>query len=138
VARIFVIAWKDALVRFSSKTELLFFLILPVMFTFLLSGVGGEAMQKIPILVVDQDASSLSTALIQVLASNEDLDVKVTSQVEAISQFKNRQTPAWVVIPSGLEAQLTADLRQHWISIRQPATPARMPPNERFYLRLER
>ncbi len=32
------IAWKDALVRFSSRSELLFFLVLPLVFTFLIGG----------------------------------------------------------------------------------------------------
>ncbi len=38
---ILAIAWKDTRVRFSSRSELLIFLILPVAFTFILSGGGG-------------------------------------------------------------------------------------------------
>lgn len=36
--KIFAIAWKDAIVRFGSSAELLFFIILPIVFTFLLAG----------------------------------------------------------------------------------------------------
>jgi ABC-2 type transport system permease protein len=108
VTRILAIAWKDTLVRFSSKTELLFFLILPVLFTFLLSGVGGGGSQQIAVLVVDQDASSLSAAFIQALTNNADLEVKVTSHAEAESEYRNRQAQAWVLIPAGFETELAA------------------------------
>jgi len=37
--KIFAIAWKDAIVRFGSSSELLFFIVLPIVFTFLLAGV---------------------------------------------------------------------------------------------------
>jgi ABC-type transport system involved in cytochrome c biogenesis permease component len=36
--KIFAIAWKDAIIRFASSSELLFFIILPLVFTFLLAG----------------------------------------------------------------------------------------------------
>ncbi|MBK9207590.1 MAG: ABC transporter permease [Anaerolineales bacterium] len=36
--KIFAIAWKDAIVRFASSSELIFFIILPLIFTFLLAG----------------------------------------------------------------------------------------------------
>ncbi len=36
--KIFAIAWKDTIVRFASKSELLFFIVLPMLFTFLLAG----------------------------------------------------------------------------------------------------
>ncbi|MCC6985468.1 MAG: hypothetical protein IT309_03490, partial [Anaerolineales bacterium] len=36
--KIFAIAWKDAVIRFASSSELLFFIILPLIFTFLLAG----------------------------------------------------------------------------------------------------
>jgi predicted permease len=38
MSKIFAIVWKDFKIRSSSKTELLFFIILPVIFTLLLSG----------------------------------------------------------------------------------------------------
>ena len=36
--KIFAIAWKDAIIRFASKSEWLFFVILPITFTFLIAG----------------------------------------------------------------------------------------------------
>lgn len=106
MTRVFAIVWKDALVRFSSKMEILFFLLLPVLFTFLLSGVGGGSAENIPLLVVDQDASRLSSVLVKALTRNTDLAVTVTTRAEAESQFQNRQAVAWVVIPAGLDAEL--------------------------------
>jgi len=68
--QILAIAWKDALVRFSSRSELLFFIVLPVVFTLILSG-GlaklGQSDDRVPVLVVDQDHSALSAELLQAL-----------------------------------------------------------------------
>jgi len=55
--KIFAIGWKDNIVRFSARSELLFFLVLPLVFTFLLGGAGVGGSSQIAILVVDQDQS---------------------------------------------------------------------------------
>ncbi len=36
--KMFAIAWKDARIRFSGFSELIFFIILPIVFTFILGG----------------------------------------------------------------------------------------------------
>jgi len=36
--KIFAIAWKDTIIRFASSSELLFFIVLPIIFTFLIAG----------------------------------------------------------------------------------------------------
>ena len=36
--KILAIAWKDAIIRFSSRSEILFFLVLPIVFTLILGG----------------------------------------------------------------------------------------------------
>ena len=54
--KIFAIAWKDAIIRFASSSELLFFIILPIVFTFLLAGgtPSGNEDNRIRLLVVDE------------------------------------------------------------------------------------
>ena len=65
--KIFAIAWKDAIIRFSSSSELIFFIILPLIFTFLLAGGtpkadGGD--QRIRLVVVDQAHTTISQNII--------------------------------------------------------------------------
>ena len=54
--KIFAIAWKDAIIRFASSSELIFFIILPIVFTFLLAGgtPSGNEDPRIWLLVVDE------------------------------------------------------------------------------------
>ncbi|HNT22864.1 MAG TPA: hypothetical protein PKM21_00745, partial [Anaerolineales bacterium] len=75
--KILAIAWKDTLVRFSDRTELLFFLILPLIFTVLLSGMGagGNDDAGTPLLVVDQDQSTLSAKLVAGLQEIDAVEV---------------------------------------------------------------
>ena len=64
--KILAITWKDLLVRFSSKSEWLFFLILPIFFTFVLAGGSGPpGDSRIRLVVVDQANTSLSADLIE-------------------------------------------------------------------------
>ena len=54
--KIFAIAWKDTIIRFSSASELIFFIILPIVFTFLLAGgtPSGNEDPRIALVVVDE------------------------------------------------------------------------------------
>ena len=61
--KIFAIAWKDALIRFSGFSELLFFIIVPLVFTFILGSAPdpGDADNRVRLVVVDQAHTALST-----------------------------------------------------------------------------
>jgi len=65
--KIFAIAWKDAVIRFASSSELLFFIILPVVFTFLLAGgtPSGNEDNRIRLLVVDEANTPISKEIIR-------------------------------------------------------------------------
>ena len=66
--KIFAIAWKDTLVRFTSPAEWLFFLILPLLFPIILSaGTGPQEDQRIKFYVVDQARTEFSENLISSL-----------------------------------------------------------------------
>ena len=64
--KIFAIAWKDTLVRFSSRSELLFFIILPLIFIFILSGGprGPKQDGRVILPIADDAGSAASRALI--------------------------------------------------------------------------
>jgi ABC-2 type transport system permease protein len=106
--RILAIAWKDTLVRFASRGEWIFFLVLPVVFTLVLNAATGSAYgsgdSQIPVLVVDRDGGELARDLIAALDASATVRVKETDLATAEAQFKDREAPAMLVIPAGLDA----------------------------------
>jgi ABC-2 type transport system permease protein len=106
--KILAIALKDTLNRFSSRGEWLFFLILPVVFTLVINfavgaNYGGDNDARIPVLVVDQDGGELAQDLTAALKASATIRVQSTDLAGAESQFRERQAPAMLVIPSGME-----------------------------------
>jgi ABC-2 type transport system permease protein len=109
--KILAIAWKDTLNHFSDKSALLFFLILPIVFTVALSAVGGgQSDKKISLLVVDQDNSSFSTELVNELKKSESVEVKMVGLEEAQKQFDDKKAPIWLTIPAGFERTLISGM----------------------------
>lgn len=109
--KILAIAWKDILNRFADKSELLFFVILPVVFTLAISATGGgQSENKISLLVVDQDNSSFSTELVAELKKSESVDVKAASLEEAQTQFEDKKAPIWLTIPAGFERSILSGM----------------------------
>jgi ABC-2 type transport system permease protein len=110
--QILAIGWKDTLIRFSSRGEWLFFIILPVVFSLVVSfGVGSaygsDGDSRIPVLVVDLDGGELADDLIAALDSSATVRVIRTGREEAEASFKEREAPAILVIPDGLERART-------------------------------
>lgn len=107
--KIFAIAWKDALVRFSSRSELLFFIILPLVFTYLLAGsTPGNRDSRIRLVVVDQAQTSLSRQLIAGLMKSSAVRPEVMPLEQAESEFKERKSAIMLVIPSDFGGNQTA------------------------------
>jgi len=103
--KIFAIAWKDAIVRFSSSAELLFFIILPLVFTFILAGgtPSGNEDPRIPLLVVDESKTQISAELIDQLEGSTAVRPELTTREEAESQFDNRRAEVVLMIPPGID-----------------------------------
>ncbi len=109
--RILAITWKDLINRFSSKSEFLFFLILPIVFTLVLSNSGGgQSNKKIDLLVVDQDQSSFSADLVSELKKYPSIDVKEINLGEAQKQFDSKKAPIWLTIPAGFEQSILSGM----------------------------
>jgi len=109
--RILAIAWKDTIIHFADKSELLFFLILPVIFTLALSAVGGgQSDNKISLLVSDQDNSSFSDELVAEMKKSESVEVKAVSLEEAQKRFDDKKAPVWLAIPAGFESSLLSGM----------------------------
>lgn len=105
--KIFAIAWKDAIIRFASSSELLFFIILPVVFTFLLAGgtPNGEQENRIRLLVVDEAQSAVSQQIITELENSTAVYPEVVAREEAQGQFDERRASAVFIIPAGISLE---------------------------------
>ena len=103
--KIFAIGWKDALIRFSNPSELLFFVILPVVFTVLLAGgtPSEDYDNRIRLLVVDEAQTTLSQQIINELDNSSAIRPELVTRKEAETQFENRQASAVLTIPAGTD-----------------------------------
>jgi len=103
--KIFAIVWKDAIIRFASSSELLFFIILPIAFTFLLAGgtPSGNEDNRIRLLVVDEAHTAISQQMLAELENSTAVRPDVVSRSEAQSQFDERRATAVFIIPGGID-----------------------------------
>jgi len=103
--KIFAIAWKDAIIRFASKSEFLFFIILPMVFTFLVAGgtPSGDEDPRIGLLVVDEARTSISQQIITELENSTAIRPEVLTRTEAQKQFDDRRADAVFIIPAGID-----------------------------------
>lgn len=110
IRKTLAIIWKDTIVRFSNRSELLFFILLPIIFTFILSGsfastADGDNRVLLP--VVDADSSIESVALIEQLSHSETVRPEVTTAAEARGLADDGDIVGLLTIPVGFGATLT-------------------------------
>src|SRR5215510_6455112 len=105
--KIFAIAWKDAIIRFASPSELLFFIVLPIVFTFLLAGgtPSGDDDNRIRLVVVDESQTSISQQMISELENSTAVRPEVLTREDAQNQFDERRASAIFIIPMGIDIQ---------------------------------
>jgi ABC-2 type transport system permease protein len=101
VKKIFAIFLKDTILRFTSPIEWGFFLILPIIFTFILGGGTGQSQdQRIFFYVVDQANSPLSSSLLSELEKSTAVRPGLVSLEEAEKDFDDSQISAVLIIPA--------------------------------------
>jgi ABC-2 type transport system permease protein len=105
--KIFAIAWKDAIIRFASSSELLFFIILPLVFTFLLAGgtPSGDEDPRIRLLVVDESNTAISEQIMDELENSTAVRPETTTRDEAQNEFDERRATSVLIIPRGVDIQ---------------------------------
>ncbi|HLF74806.1 MAG TPA: ABC transporter permease [Anaerolineales bacterium] len=105
--KILAIAWKDAIIRFASRSELLFFIILPVVFTFILAGgtPTGDEDPRIRLLVVDEAQTTVSGNVIGELENSTAVRPVIMSREQAQSQFDERRASAVLILPSRIDLE---------------------------------
>ncbi|MCC7119029.1 MAG: ABC transporter permease [Anaerolineales bacterium] len=103
--KIFAIAWKDALIRFSSKAELIFFIILPIVFIFIIAGgvPTGHEDNRIRIVVVDQAGTTLSAEILSALENSPSVRPDLLTLEAAQTEFDARSATALLIIPADLD-----------------------------------
>jgi ABC-2 type transport system permease protein len=105
--KIFAIAWKDAIVRFASPSELLFFIVLPLVFTFLLAGgtPSGDEDPRINLVVVDEANTAISQQIFRELESSTAVRPDPLTRAEAQSLFDERRADVVLIIPAGIDIE---------------------------------
>ena len=100
--KILAIAWKDTLLRFSERSELLFFIILPVVFTLIIGGAsvgGGDS--RVPVLVVDEDGGALAAEFLSTLEASGAVRPMARARAEAEADFAGDEYSTLVIVPAG-------------------------------------
>jgi ABC-2 type transport system permease protein len=105
--KIFAIVWKDTIQRFSGFSELLFFIILPIVFTFLLAGgvPQGDEDNRIRLVVVDQANTPVSHEIIAELERSS----AVRPEVMTLEEAEDQGSTVILIIPAGLDLQAIQD-----------------------------
>lgn len=114
--KLFHIAWNDVQVEFSTPVTLVFFLVLPLVFTAII-GVAmtnmyaeddSAAGNRFSVLVVDEDDSILSAELRAILEASDVIRPVFEVRNEAERLFGEQDVPALLVIPPGFGQALLA------------------------------
>ena len=112
--KIIAIMWKDTLVRFSSGAEWLFFIILPVVFTFIIGGGFGDVPgsdNRIRLLVADEAKSPLAADLLAALEKSSTVRADILRRAQAESAFTDNKAAALLIIPAHFDTRLPLELR---------------------------
>ena len=101
---------KDTKLRFEGRSELLFFLVLPLIFTYLLGGgvPGTDGDNRIYVPVVDEDGGERAAAFLAALAASETIRPEVVTRQDAEDMLEGNDVGAMLVIPAGFSDGLTA------------------------------
>lgn len=103
--KILAIIYKDAIIRFASPWEWVFFIVLPVVFTFLLAGgaPSGEQDPRIRLLVVDEAETSVSRQIVTELEKSTAVRPEVVTRIDGQKQFDERRASALFILPVNLD-----------------------------------
>jgi ABC-2 type transport system permease protein len=108
--KILAIIYKEIKVRFASPSEWLFFLILPILFTVILSSTTGPSKDnRILLPVADQAQSSLSQQLLTELERSTSVRVKEVELADAQSKFDSRRYSSVLILPADFAADNSAN-----------------------------
>ncbi|MCB8981711.1 MAG: ABC transporter permease [Ardenticatenaceae bacterium] len=108
------ITWLYLKMTYSSRSVLIFQLLLPILFTFMVGqGTGGfdgpsSIVVTWPLAVANEDSGSLGTSLVDTLSADPNLDVTIIAADEAETAVTNDDALAALIIPANFSEQLAA------------------------------
>lgn len=111
--KVLAIAWNDIQNEFAERSTLIFFIVLPLVFTAIIGAAlkntysDGSEDPRLPVLVVNADEGTSSTALLDLLASSDTVRVVPVSEAESLGMLEEGY-PALLMIPQGFSDALSA------------------------------
>lgn len=103
--KLLAIIKKDTILRFTSPMEWMFFIILPLVFIYLISGgTTQNGDPRLVLTVVDQADSALSQVLLDELAKSSAVNPVLTEYDQALQEFEQLKVSAVLIIPSDFTA----------------------------------
>ena len=102
--KMIAIVLKDLRIRFGNPVEWLFFLILPIFFSFIIGGgTGGPTDSRVGFYVVDEAQTSLSDSLIDALNASTSVRPVLNDRQAALEDLDERDVAAVLLLPAGLD-----------------------------------
>ena len=111
--KIILIGVKDGMIRFSNPVEWLFFIVLPIVFTFVLSTAFVDSNKETlsnRIAVVDLDQKELSTRIIELLKLSPEIQVELMPSDNAKKSLESGDIQGILELPKGMESAFLQDL----------------------------
>lgn len=111
LSKIIAIIRKDVVLRFEGRAELLFFLVLPLVFTYLIgAGVPGtDGDDRVFVPVVNEDGGEQAAAFLDALSRSETIRPEPHSRADAEDMLAGSDAGAYLIIPAGFSDGLTAE-----------------------------
>ena len=117
--KMIAIILKDLRIRFGNTVEWLFFLILPIFFSFIIGGgTGGPTDSRVGFYVVDDAQTSLSASLIDALNASTSVRPMLEERQAALEDLDERNVAAVLLLPAGLDWNALGETAQS-IELRQ-------------------
>ena len=113
IKKILALAINEMKIEFSERSTIVFFLILPIVFTYLI-GIGLNNMYgsdpdvdpRLPVLVVNKDEGALSADLLEIMDNSETIRPVVKPAEEAQTLFEDGSAAALLDIPANFSSSL--------------------------------
>ena len=109
--KLLAIAWNHIRLEFQDRSTIVFFLILPIVFTIIIGGALGGNIgddNRIAVAVVDEDRSTLSAQLNDALGASTAIRAVAKSAEEAARLLEEKNVSALLTVPAGFGAALMA------------------------------
>ena len=109
MSKLLTIAWNHIRIEFEDRSTIVFYLILPLLFTVVIgAALGGNSSStgdtRPVVIVVDVDQSALSQEFVTVLQGSKIMRAQSGSQAEADRAFEDKKAIGVLVIPIGFQS----------------------------------